>query len=360
MLAGAAGAALSQPRTLIRSTTGPIEAVTQDGHYLAWAAVGGSKCNVVRVLGPTGGNQVTPQPATGSMTCHWDLSDGTMQLAFASASSTALWTLHESGDNPVDYVMTAQMGGSEQKVDRLAHASDGTGLWLGGVVGAGGTLAYSSVDVEYADPLGCASGGSCRKTIAGGGIQLVALGSSTPLPNAKPALELAAANGLLAYVPASRVDKSGAPKPGSNASIQVVDATTGAQCAVVSSPGIPLAIALSSHVLAVLAHSNGSERLVWYGLRPSSTEGGPGCSTDATQLGSVAVSSRTTPQLAASDRLVVYRVGQALRGVAVSTGVVRTLAQVEGTPVGLSLQAKQIAWAENTSSAGRIRALSLG
>lgn len=356
-LAGAAAAATPQPYTLSRSPNGPIDALTQDSHEIAWVTGGGSKCNAVHILGP-GGASTLPQPSTDSMTCHWDLSDGQMQLALASGPSAALWTLHEDGTTAVDYVMTAQVGGSEQRLDRLAHASDGTGLWLGGLAGAGTTLAYSSVDVEYVDKLGCASGGSCKKQIAGGGINLVSNGHSTPLAGAKPALGLAAAGGRIAYIPATRVDANGDPMGGANGWILVVDASTGAQCASVSAPGVPIAIALSAHVLAVLARSNGLERVAWYGIGPANQP--PHCFADMTQLGSTAVPRATVRQLAASDRLIVYRVGNVLRGISVAKGVVKTLARTALSPLGLSLEAGQLAWAENRTDSGRIRALTVG
>ena len=50
-----------------------------------------------------------------------------------SGASTALWTLHE---RDTDFVLTAAFGGKEAKVEQLAHASDGTGSWLGGIAGA--------------------------------------------------------------------------------------------------------------------------------------------------------------------------------------------------------------------------------
>jgi hypothetical protein len=355
--AGAAGAAVPQPHTLSRSASGPIEALAQDGHDLAWAAGGGTKCNTVHVVGPDG-SEVMPQPTTDSMTCHWDLTDGPMQLAFAAGISTALWTLHESGSSPVDYVMTAQVGGSEQRVDRLTHASDGTGLWLGGLVGAGTTLAYSFVDVEYVDKLGCASGGSCKKQIAGGGINLVSNGHSTPLVGAKPALGLAAASGRLAYVPATAVTATGAPTAGATAAIQIVDATSGAQCSVVHPQGVPLAIALSPHVLAVLTRSSGNVQLTWYAV--PTAHGDTGCAVTTSQLSSAAVPRNTVPQIATSDHWVVYRAGRMLRGISVASGRVRTLARVAGTGIGLSLEAGQLAWAENWTDYGRIRALTVG
>src|SRR5689334_4599265 len=98
------------------------------------------------------------------MTCHWDLTDGQPELAFAAGMSTALWTLHESGPAPFDWVVAASVGGPERQLERLAHASDGTGKWLGGVAGAGRALGYSWDEVEYVDKVACCPGPSLRSS----------------------------------------------------------------------------------------------------------------------------------------------------------------------------------------------------
>jgi len=344
-VAGVAAAATGQPQTLSHSTA-PVDAVTQDGGLVAWLAGNGSKCNVVHVLEPDG-TEVLPQPTTASMTCHWDLSVGQPQVALAAGASSALWTLHENGSIPYDYVMEAQFGGREVQIDRLAHESDGTGWWLGDIVGGGATLAYSKVEVEYVDPLGCASGGSCKKTIAGGGIEVVSNGQATPLLDGVPALDLSLAAGRIAFVQATRVDKTGAPAPSRNAAIEVANAQQGTLVSQAQPDGVPLAIALAPRILAVLSRNSSSDRISWYDA------------DDGLEIGSVAVPRITSPQLAASDRAVVFRVGRTIRRVALATSRIRILAREAPTSVGLSLSRGRIVWAENTGGAARIQALSL-
>ncbi len=345
LLAGVAAAATSQPLTLGRSNS-PVDAVAQDGGLVGWLAGNGARCNVVHVLAPDG-TEVLPQPATASMTCHWDLSVGQPQLALAADASSALWTLHETGSVPFDYVMTAKVGGREQQVDRLAHESDGTGWWLGGIAGAGSILAYSSVDVEYVDPLGCASGDSCKKKIAGGGIQVVSGGHASALLGSSPALDLVSSAGRIAFVQATTVDKNGAPAPNRTAPIEVADPDQGTLISQAQPDGFPLAIALAPRVLAVLTRNGRTDEVAWYDA------------DDGMKLGSVNVPRRTAPELAASDHLVVFRVGRTIRAIVLGTSRIRILARAASTPVGLSFSHGRIVWAENTATAGRIQALSL-
>jgi hypothetical protein len=350
VLAGSAAAALPTVRTIRKSANGPIVAVAQDGPLVAWLAMGRKPCDQVRVASPGKRDRSLPTPSSGSMTCRWNLEDGQPQLAVAAKMSTALWTLHESGPSPLDYVVAANFGGPERRIDRLAHTSTGTGLWLGGVAGAGRTLAYSDVDVEYVDPIGCLSGGSCQQKIAGGGIQLVGrTGKPTLLPDAAPALALAAAPGRLAYVPATAVDPTGAPVATAGEPLAVVDAVTGAVICHVAPRGLPLAIALSPHVVAVLSQNPHSDRISWYD------------STQGTKLGSVPVARRAAPQLAASDQLVVYRIGRLLRAVSTHGARGRILARTAPTSIGMSLENGRLVWAENRpAGTGRLRAIALG
>lgn len=343
-LTGAAAAGTQQPQT-IRRIPGAVDAITQDGRAVAWLASGGSKCNAVYVLRP-GGSETMPQPSNGSMTCNWNVSAGQSQLAFASGVSSALWTLHESGSVRFDYVMSARAGGREQQVDRLAHASDGTGWWLGGVAGASTTLAYSKVDVEYVDPLGCASGGSCKRKIAGGAVYTVSGGQATLLPGSVPALDLAAAGNRIAYVPATAVAKSGAPAPNRTTAIEVVDSQKGTLVSEAEPAGIPLAIALSPRVLAVLTRDGSRDRVAWY------------APDTGTKLGSTTVPSTTAPALGANDGIVVYRVGSSLREIVLAAASTRKLTGLPTSrPVGPSLLRNRLVWAENGPKNARIREL---
>jgi hypothetical protein len=351
VLAGAATAAAAKPTayTLRKSASGPIAAVAEDNNVAAWftsSTRGG--CDAVHWFSPGKHDRILPPPSSNTTTCRWVLTGGQSQLAVAARMSTALWTLHAGGPSPFDFVLAASVGGPERVLKQFAHASDGTGDWLEGVAGAGKTLAYSWDDVEYVNPTACLSGGSCKQKIADGGIRVVTRTSDTPLPGAQPALQLAAAAGRIAYIPATTV-KAGRPSPNTKSSIYIVDASDGD---VVGQPflrGIPIAIALSSHVLAVLTTQAGPhDRISWFSA------------SDGTKLGSIVVSALAAPQLAASDRLIVYRVGRLLRDVSTRNRRVGKLVKTGQNYVGLSLAHGRLIWGENHNGAGRLRALTVG
>jgi hypothetical protein len=100
-------------------------------------------------------------------------------------------------------------------------------------------------------------------------------------------------------------------------------------------------------MLAVLTESGHRDRISWYDP------------TDGTKLGGVSVSRRAAPQLAASDQLVVYRVGRMLRGISIRNGRSRVLVKTGANSVGLALAKGRLVWAENRGDTGRLRALSV-
>jgi hypothetical protein len=346
--AGAAGAAKPTAHTLRKSTNGPIAAIATDGGLVAWLTSGGTKeCNLVHVLSPGKRDRSLPQPSSTSTTCNWSLTDGQPQLAVAGKMSTALWTLHQSGPAPFDWVFAAPIGGPEREVDKLSRASDGTGDWLGGVAGGGKTLAYSWDDVEYVDKIGCLTGGSCKEKIADGGIRIVTPSGYQELPNVKPALQLAASSGRIAYIPATSV-RGGRPSSNVNGLIYVVDATSGNLVSHAYVHGLPGAIALSRDVLAVITVGGRRDRISWF----SSTGG---------WLGSVLVSPNASPQLAVNNQFIVYRVGRVLHSISIQNKRIRTLAKAGSGIVAFALAHGQLVWSENrTDGTGRLRALAVG
>jgi hypothetical protein len=347
VLAGAAAAGPPTAHTLRKSANGPIAAIAQDGSSIAWLSSSTKACNAVHVLSPGTPDQVFPQPSSSSTTCHWDLTDGQPQLAIAARNSLALWTLHESGPAPFDDILVARFGEQEKQVDRLAHASDGTGNWLVGVAGSGRTLAYSWDDVEYVDKLACLSGGSCRRRIADGGIKVVTLAGDRELANVKSALQLAASAGRIAYVPATIV-RANHPGATTDSSIFVVDGVSGSPVSQAFVAGVPAAIALSPHVLAVLTQRGPRDRITWFSA------------INGTKLGSVLVSSRAATQIAVSDQLIAYRVNKSLYGISTANSRIRPLGKAGQNTVGLTLGNGQLVWAENRSLGGRLRALLAG
>jgi hypothetical protein len=354
VLAGSALAGRPTAHTLRKSPAGPIAAIAQDNKMAAWftSSTKGA-CNGVHILSPGKKDRILPQPLPGTETCNWVVAGWPPQLAVASQISTALWTLHEQGPAPNDDVIAATTGGPQRVVHHLARASDGTGDWLGGVAGAGRTLAYSWDDVEYVNPQKCLATGQCKRKIADGGIRLVTRTSGdafaeTPLPGAGPALLLAAAGGRIAYVPATTV-KANRPATSANNTLQIADATTGAVVGQAPVHGFPIAIALSSQVLAVLTTQGTShDRISWFSA------------TDGKKLGNLVISGSAAPQLAANDRLIVYRVGLWLRDISTRTGRPGKLVKTSVNYLGLSLAKGRLLWAENHNGTGRLRALDVG
>jgi hypothetical protein len=112
--------------------------------------------------------------------------------------------------------------------------------------------------------------------------------------------------------------------------------------------GIPAAIALSPHVLAVLTQSGPHDRISWF----SALRG--------KKLGSTLVSRNASTELAASDQLIVYRVFSRLSGVSTHGGHSRMLAKTSADDtIGLSLAHGRLVWAVNHDGIGRLRALFL-
>src|SRR5207245_5727501 len=127
----------------------------------------------------------------------------------------------------------------------------------------------------------------------------------------------------------------GQPVAGGDIPIQVVDAADGHVVASVQPQGTPIAIALSTHVLAALERTPLGPRLAWYA--PST--GSPS--------GSVPVSIATSPELTVSDRLAVFHVGRSIRAVEIASGRVKTLITSAVPPIDLSVEGTRVAWAEN-------------
>ena len=347
MLAGSAVAGRPTAHTLRKSPGGPIAAIAENNSVAAWFTASTKGCNLVHILSP--GKHDRSLPAAFVREPDLPLEPQRRAAAARRRSAHVHGTLDAPRERP--FAGRPSHDRLDRRVrataDRLAHASDGTGDWLEGVAGAGRTLAYSWDDVEYVDPDACLSHGMCKQKIADGGIRLVTRTDVNELPGAEPALQLAAAAGRIAYVPATVV-KSGRPTVSLNNTLRIVDAVTGDQLGQAFVQGIPVAIALSSKVLAVLTASGPHDRISWFSA------------TDGTKLGDAVVSANAAPQLAASDRLIVYRVGRLLRGISTRTGHNGKLAKTGLNYVGLALARGRLIWAQNHGNTGRLRALAVG
>lgn len=352
-----AAAGQQAPQT-IYSHAGRIAAFAQDGPQIAWFAPGRKRCNTVHVRSLANGLKVVvpKQDGARNVTCTWDVTSTPVQLALAGGSGSVLWTLHEQSPIPFDYLIGAGVGNGERlerRFQELAHTNRGAGLWLGGVAGDGQTLVYGVTSVDWVDEAGCLAGtGTCELEVVGGGIYRLSgrqRPALVPGTDRAGAIAVAASSGALAYVAAGDVDKAGRPVAGTDTSVDVVDAVTGASIAKIVPQGTPLAVALTPNVVATLERTALGLRVAWYDRTKGSAAGG----------GSVPVSGKTAPELTASDTTIVYRVGRVIHAIDLASRNVTTLARAASPPIGLSLEGRRLAWAENLRSSARIRALSL-
>jgi hypothetical protein len=349
----AQGAAAGPRAQTLYSTQGSIAAFTQDASLIAWFAPRRrERCNSVHVLSLQNGLRadLPEQSGVRNVTCLWPVGASPVRLALAGTS--VLWTLRQDAPIPFDYLLGAAVGDRvERRFQEIAHTTRGSGLWLGGVSGDGPTLVYAVTSIDFADEAGCLAGtGTCELKVIGGGVYRME-GRKPPklVPGTATtgAVAVAASEGTVAYVPSAGVGPGGKPLAGADLPIEVVDAASGDSVSQVAPQGTPLAIALTQHVLAVLARTPLGLSVAWY-------DPGSGSS-----LGSVPVSSATSPELTANDRTIVYRVGRSIRAVDTTTHNVRTLLRASATPIGLSLEGRRLAWAENLKGSARIRALYL-
>jgi hypothetical protein len=352
-----AAAAAPRPETLYASPSGRIDAFAQDGSLLAWFAPGTNHCNTVWVFDLATTEQVMlPKqgPNDVNVTCEWTVVQP-VWLAVDYKTATAVWTLRERAPLRFDYLLGASSTKPlERRYQEIAHGGRGAGLWLSAVAGDNGTLVYSVTSVDFVDEVGCLSNPKAPHACAmklgrGGGVyRIVGRKQPTLIPGTSPgAIELAVSRGEIAYVPTATVARNGSPVANARVPIAVRSVIDGALVSRVHPRGTPEALALAPKVLATLERTTRGLRVAWY----NPATGRP--------AGSVPVPAATSPALSATDRLIVFRVGRTIHAVNLATHRARVVVRAAATPIGLSLEGRRLAWAENLQGKGRIRALTL-
>lgn len=347
-----ASADARKPQTVWGPHRGTIAAFAQDRSMIAWFTPGGNGCNIVQVSSLASGVElVLPAQNANNVTCRFVRNHRQpVGLAVAAKVGRVAWTLPLASTLQLDYLLGAGVKPAEQAERRyheLAHTGRGVGQWLGGIAGDGKTLAYATTTVDFADEAGCLAGTSpCTLIRTGGGVyRLRGRAPAVHVPQTGPAVALAVSGNAIAYIRAGGVAADGRPRASAALPIVVVRADTGERISSVEPDGVPLALALTPHLLATLERTPLGLRLAWYD-RATGRAGG-----------SIPVPTRTTSALSATDRFVVFRVGRSIRAVSTSTHRLRTLARAAATPVGLSIDGNRVAWAENLRGGARIRAL---
>ena len=342
LLALSAGAGTGSPapakpaktKTLVVEK-GLIHAFAQDGSAIAW--IGHEYAVHVRRLTAQHGS-VVGNANDGYTHMPWPL---------ALAGTQALWTSYDAGNYIYTHVHTASPTLRDREVFDLSFMpGPADGSWLGGMAGDGSTLVFGSIlqrcDVEW----------DCRRLDVQGTVKRVTTGAADMAGLPAPFL-LATSSGHVALVPAKTprfFPDIGPPRAAEYAPVQVYDLAGHLTSSVVPD-GTPRSIALSWPKLAVLFEFvDGSRQIALYDART----GGYWAAGGAAVVTKVPV---TVTRVAVGPPGAIYPVGN--RIYLLSKQQPRLVWRASGSPIGLSIEGKRIAWAENVKGHGRIVALTL-
>jgi hypothetical protein len=333
------------PRTLVAARSA-IYAFAQDGNQIAWIAAD-ARVRVHKLSTRTTsvvGRVADRERARGSV--------------LALAGNRVLWAWDSGGNSNETSIVTGAPGRRSAGVATLngGFRGFGDGERFSGLAGDGATLAFGWADEACADqPYGvcdlCEPLGSCPLSVVGGGIAPVPVQVSRQrppvIPGITPPVLFAVAEGRVAVVPACSPTPQGqwVPRVAEDGPVEVFD-ISGRLLMRVRLFGIVRDVALTGHKLAVLLEQpDGSKTILRYDARNGTYLGGSGL----LPLGAKDLSTGTGG--------LVFRVGRlvyALRG-----RTATLVARAATVPIGLSIEGRRIAWAENVRGRGRVRTLTV-
>jgi hypothetical protein len=332
--AGSPSTPAPAPRTLV-TEPGRIHAFAQDAGAVAW--IGHDYAVHVRKLAAKRGS-VVGSANDGYTHMPWPL---------ALAGTQALWTSYDAGNFIYTHVRTASPTLRERVVFELSYMpGPADGSWLGGVAGDGSTLVFGTVsqrcDVEW----------NCRRVDATGSVERVTTGAATIAGLPAPHL-LATSAGRIALVPAKTprfFPDIGPPRAAEYAPVQIY----GPDGQLVSSfvpDGTPRAIAFAWPKLALLFEFVDGSRQIE--LRDARSGG-------YWNVGGEASFTRvpaTVGRVAVGTPGAVYAVGNAIYLLRAQRP--QLVWRAAAPPIGLSIEGRRVAWAENVKGKGRIRTLTV-
>jgi hypothetical protein len=315
-----------RPVTLVQ-TQARVYAFAQDGGRVAWVgevAVPGSipySAVYVRAARPGAPTvRLTPKADAGE------------SYGLALGGGRALWWSRYSGMKTYTSLGTASVASRRTirlEGGELVLDSCGVGRTIGRVSGDGGALVYSLHSYradESAPEFSCA-------TLGSGYVARVTGGRTRRIPGVGQAAEVAVSGSLLAVARASVVE--------------LRDIGTGALRSSCTASGFVVALALTREHVAAMVRSGGRTRIELCDPRTGAL------------LQAVAVPRGVQPALSASEAVAVFSVARDLYAVDLRTYRTRWLGRAAATPIGLSVEGRRVAWAENVGGRGRIRVLTL-
>ena len=339
------------PHTLV-TTKGLMHGFAQEGNEIAWISgqVGKKWTGYVR-----GVNGRTVTPVGKADMVDYDQPGHVITLPLALAGKRVLWTTFSGGASwTYTGVATSAPGKHPVSVALYSHWEQGRyeGSPVRAVLGDGATLAYGVVSEDCPTieniPRECPT----LYAWPGGGVFVVTDRSHPPpiAGIAQPA-GLALSQGRVAVVPAAlpRPNDGYGARPVVNGPINVYD-LAGTLVSAVRPVGTVRQITLAWPLLYVIVERpNGIRELERYNT--------------ATGKRLLGVTPREIPQaatcLAASDAGAVYRIGKTIFFLGTHERTIHSVWKTKAAPIGLSIEGKRIAWAENVRGHGRIVALTL-
>ena len=324
VVAGGAGAPAAAPITLVE-TDAPIYEFAQDGGRIAWSArvPGGppfAAHAAVYVRAAAGGRvaRLTPQPELGNI---YDFAlAGGRAVWSAGYDTMSTWTI--VGTAAIDDRRTRRPAGGQFRL----KACDGQ--WVSTVVGDGRRLFYSVLESEEGEDYECVDGvGHVARVVGGRGQKL---------PGVAGARLLALAGATLALV-----------RGWGEREVEVRDADTGRLETSLRLGGAPRAIALGGDYVAAIVRRGNSPRLEVRDLATGELRG------------AVPLRGRLGHALSAAGDSVVYSTGLAIHVLDVTTVRSTRVALAAAPPIGLSIEGRRIAWAENARGRAWIKSLTL-
>jgi hypothetical protein len=343
VLAASASASLpKQTQSMLVSSRQPIYAFAQDGDRIAW--VGGDAKVRVRSLSARRTyvvGRVTPVERASS-------------AILALAGQRALWSW-DAGGNSTEYPL--RVGARGRGPVEIAHLGGGLrgmgdGHDLVGVAGDGTTLAYAWVaETCPGQPGGC-NVFDAPLVVDGGGISIA---SWTPptleffpavLPAVPPPALFALTQGSVAVAPARATTPPGqwVPRVAEDGPVEVYD-LAGHLLLRVPFLGLVRDLALHGRTLAVLLE------------RPDGTKVLERFAVPNPEFTAAAPVPRAATDVTAGSAGIVFRAGRDIY--VLRPGHAKLVARAAARPIGLSIEGRRIAWAENVHKHGRIDAVRL-
>ena len=334
-------AAGATPRTLV-TTPGRIYAFAQDGDRIGWIAADAR----VRV------RRLTTRRTwvVGKV----DYRERASSAVMALAGQRALWASDSGGNSDETSIVTGAPGRRPALVDVLSGDLRGTGggVRFGGVAGNGAMLAYGWVVEQCVNrPFGCDSPFTDPLVVTGGGVTLVpaeVTGQGPPaIAGVAPPAMFAVGQGRVAVVPAKSPTPAGewVPRVAQDGPVEVYDLGGNLLMRAIRQ-GIVRDVELFGDNLAVLLEQPDESKLI---LRFDAQNG-----TYLSQSGQLPIGARDLSTGTAGN---VFRIGREIYLVHGRTQ--RLVARSAGTPIGLSIEGRRIAWGVNLKGRGRIVALTL-